>query len=155
MIVVSDTSPINYLVLIGHGDLLHRLYGTILIPEAVRAELIHPRTPEPVRHWIQERQDVEVRAVTGPLPWEDLQRGEREAIALALELEADLILMDEKRGRRIAGEEGLIVVGILGILSAAAESGLISFPEAVVKLRTTSYRISEALVAALLDQHSP
>jgi predicted nucleic acid-binding protein len=86
MIVIADATPLHYLVLIRHADILHDLYGKLLIPEAVRRELQAERTPDAVKHW-----------VAGPTPWieirhvnvgEDsrlsgLDQGECEAIALA------------------------------------------------------------------------
>ena len=55
VIVVSDTSPVNYLVLIGHADLIHRLFDRVVVPEAVVKELVHPCAPKTVREWIQSR----------------------------------------------------------------------------------------------------
>lgn len=104
MIIVSDTSPINNLAAIGQLALLRQLYGTVIIPEAVFRELTEPEFPVAgatevqTFDWIQTRQ-VNSRAVVEALR-NELDIGEAEAIALALELEADQILIDESRGER-------------------------------------------------------
>ncbi|MBW4491505.1 MAG: DUF3368 domain-containing protein [Oscillatoria princeps RMCB-10] len=129
MIIVSDTSPINNLSAIGQLALLRQLYGTVIIPEAVFRELTDPEFPVAgatevqTFDWIQTRQ-VNNRAVVEALR-NDLDIGEAEAIALALELEADQILIDESRGRAIAARLNLRYTGILGILIEAKSQGLI------------------------------
>ena len=102
MIVVSDTSPLNYLILIDYQDVLPTLFGQIIIPQAVLNELQHAKTPEKIKHWIAAKPDwLEVRNVrVNPInKLENLDYGEREAIFLAEELGADAILIDEKDGR--------------------------------------------------------
>ncbi|MBW3622519.1 MAG: DUF3368 domain-containing protein [Armatimonadetes bacterium] len=125
MIVVSDTGPLNYLILIDAIDLLPQLYGRVLLPPAVRHELSHPRAPEPVRRWIEHPPKwVEVRSAeetgfgTSRIIGE-LDPGEEEALQLALSLRADLLLIDDSEGRRVAREHGLTVRGTLGVLEAA------------------------------------
>lgn len=86
MIVVADTSPIHYLVLVGHIDVLHKLYGQVLIPGAVSRELQAVSTPAAVKAWITTAHEwIEVRTVAGPdePALTDLDPGEREAITLA------------------------------------------------------------------------
>ncbi|MBV8886033.1 MAG: DUF3368 domain-containing protein, partial [Chroococcidiopsidaceae cyanobacterium CP_BM_RX_35] len=106
MIVVSDTSPINNLAAINQLELLRQLYGTVIIPEAVYRELTDPEflvagaTEAQTATWIQVRQ-VNNRAMVNALQ-NELDIGEAEALGLALELEAEQILVDERRGRRIA-----------------------------------------------------
>jgi predicted nucleic acid-binding protein len=153
MEVVSDTSPLNYLVVIGEVSLLPILFGTVLIPRAVQQELMDPDAPETVRQWIGSAPDwLEVRDVEGQATIAPLQLGESEAIALALSANADLILIDERMARAVARERGLTMLGTLGVLARAADEGLVSLPEAVEKLRQTSYRISEDLVEAALER---
>lgn len=98
MIVIADTSPVNYLVLIQEADLLPRLFGQVLIPPAVFAELKDPQAPPPVRAWLATAPLwLQVHSLRlHPDPALDyLDAGEREAIALAMELKADQVLMDE------------------------------------------------------------
>ena len=130
MIVVSNTSPINNLSAIGHLHLLHQLYGTVLIPEAVYRELTDPSFPvagaAEVRNlvWIQTRA-VSNRTLVEALS-NELDIGEAEAIALAVEVQAEQILMDERRGRLVATRLNLRPTGILGILVEAKNRGLVA-----------------------------
>jgi len=128
-VVISDTSPLHSLVLIGHVELLPGLYTEVLIPEAVADELRRPATPEPVRRWIadppQWLQVVPLTALPSFRPLDRLDRGEHDAILLALHLKADLVLMDDREGAEEARSLGLSVTGTLGILDRAAERGLI------------------------------
>lgn len=130
MIIVSDTSPINNLAAINHLNLLQQLYGTVIIPEAVYQELTDPEFPVAgatevkTFDWIQTRQ-VSDRNVVEALA-NDLDKGEAEAIALALEIKAEQLLIDERRGRLIADRLQLRYVGILGILVEAKSRRLIS-----------------------------
>ena len=103
MIVVADTSPLNYLVLIGEADLLYQLYGRVLIPQAVLSELQHPGAPSAVVGWVMrcpvwlEVRQVVVRSEASS---EELDVGESEALALAEEYTPDvLLLIDEETGR--------------------------------------------------------
>ena len=154
MIVVSDTSPICYLVLLDLIDLLPRLYGRILIPEWVQVELAAAKAPETVQAWIAKPPDwleVQTAVVQDSEQLTALDRGEREAIALAQSLKADLVLLDDLAGRRMARELGLEVVGLLGVLQLAARRGLIDLPDAVERLRRTNFRVSEQLLKRLLE----
>ncbi|QLE49997.1 DUF3368 domain-containing protein [Nostoc sp. C057] len=130
MIIVSDTSPINNLAAINHLHLLQQLYGTVLIPEAVYRELTDPNFPVAgaievqTFIWIQTR-PVQDRTLVEALS-NELDIGEAEAIALALETKADQVLIDERRGRLVAGRLNLGYIGILGILVEAKSQRLIS-----------------------------
>ena len=119
MIVVSDTSPITTLLKIGRADLLHKLYGEVLIPEAVRAELsvTHPLLPE----YFQCRPVADRKAVVRLLA--ELDPGEAEAIVLAKETHADLLLIDESEGRAVATREGLRFIGLISVLVQAKLEG--------------------------------
>jgi predicted nucleic acid-binding protein len=151
MIIVSDTSPINYLLLIGLVDLLPQLYGEVIIPAAVYAELQHPGAPQVVKEWIANQPDwVEVRLVPSPDPTLELGEGEKEAITLALTLKADALLIDERKGRREAVARGLAVSGTLNILETAAERGLIDLPQAFSLLLNTSFRASVSILQEML-----
>lgn len=151
MIVVSDTSPLNYLILTGYAHLLESLYGRVVIPSAVWEELRQPGAPAPVKQWVEDLPAwVEVREPAAPDATLNLDPGEREAITLALELRADLVLLDERRGRREAVGRGLSVTGTLGVLDAAAERGLVELAEAVARLRQTTFRVPPSLLHELL-----
>lgn len=141
MVVVADTSPINYLVLIAQIDLLRRLYERILIPPAVLAELKHPVAPKPVRDWANHTPNrVEVLSPKSSLTMTQLDLGESEAIALATEVNAEVVLIDEQAGRQEAIRRGLKVAGTLSVLDEADQAGLVAFDTAVTELRKTSFR---------------
>jgi predicted nucleic acid-binding protein len=156
MIVISDTSPLNYLILIDYQDVLPTLFGQIIIPQAVLNELQHAKTPEKIKNWITAKptwlEVLNVR-VSRINKLENLDYGEREAIFLAEELGADAILIDEKDGRREAAKLGFITIGTLSVLDRAAETGLISFSEAIDRLRKTPFREPKQIVEALLKKH--
>src|SRR6266849_10066782 len=100
MVVVADTSPINYLVLIDQIEILPRLYNRILIPPAVLRELKHPVAPKPVRDWsVHPPGWLEVLIPQSSVTVVQLDLGESEAIALAIEMHADVLLIDEQAGR--------------------------------------------------------
>lgn len=82
-----------------------------------------------------------------------LHRGEREAIRLAQTLDADLIVLDEQAARTVAGQRGMHVIGTLGVLNEAGARGLVDIPEAVSRLRQTTFRAAPSLYKWLLDQH--
>jgi len=130
MIVVADTTPLNYLALIGEIELLPALYETILIPLEVHRELLRAETPAPVRTWAESLPLwCEVRRVTS-IPdraLSELDAGERDAILLALEANADTLLIDDSEGRREAKRRKLLVTGTLGVLEKAAQRGWIDF----------------------------
>lgn len=116
MIVVSDTSPITNLAAIGQLDLLRQLYTTIIIPVAVYNEMVAVDRLVPGAIEVQTLPWIQTQIVTDVQRITDIQTnqsaidlGEAEAIVLALELEADLILMDERRGRVLATDCGLNV----------------------------------------------
>jgi predicted nucleic acid-binding protein len=154
-VVVSDTSPIRYLVLIGEAGLLEKLYSRILIPPAVYAELQAQQTPETVRAWMQAAPAwVETIPAHRPhfeqLVSSALDSGERAAIALALEIKADLMLMDERAGVEAARRLGINVTGTLGVLARGAERGLIRLPTSLEKLLATNFRVHPEIVRRVL-----
>lgn len=129
MTVVSDTSPITNLAGIGQLDLLRQLYGNITIPQAVYDEMagIGRTVPGAIEvqtlPWLKTqfvRNSNQVEALRATL-----DRGEAEAIVLALELKAELLIIDEKPGRVIAGSYGINITGVLGVLLEAKHQGLI------------------------------
>lgn len=142
MIAVSDTSPLNYLILIELQDVLPKLFDRVLIPEAVHRELSSPVAPVPIKRfvarvpaWLEIRPAPEIDTALRPL-----DSGEQEVIALALATNADSVLIDERRGRQAARERGLRVSGTLGMLRLAADRGLVRLAEALDRLQTTNFR---------------
>jgi predicted nucleic acid-binding protein len=130
MIVVCNTSPIINLAAIGQLALLQQLYARIVIPEAVYHEIAVIGSGQPganevqTLEWIETRHLAE-RALVNVLQI-DLDAGEAEALALAVEAKADLLLMDERRGRTVAARLGLKYIGLLGVLVAAKQRGLVT-----------------------------
>lgn len=129
MIVVSDASPLISLAIVGHLEVLRHLYERVVVPEAVYQEITGsgPELPGASEvqalEWIVSQpvqDDVVVRALQG-----ELDHGEAEAIALAVELHADLVLIDERRARAVATRLGLNVVGVLGVLVEAKHRALV------------------------------
>ena len=162
MIVVADTSPICYLLLIGEIDLLPRLYGQVTIPHVVYEELAAPKSPPIIRNWIQQHpawlevQDVDCHK-TGDFNDRDLDAldpGEIAAILLAEQSTTSLLIVDDLLGRQVAIARGISVTGLIGVLDAAAQQGLVDLPKAVIRLKATSFRISSVLVQSLLSKHN-
>lgn len=154
MIVVSDTTPLNYLILIGQIDLLPRLYRQVVVPHAVVDELHHVRRPQSVRTWIENPPRwLEVRDVdVSQAPQTRLDPGELAALALAEELHADLVLIDERNGRDEALRRNLRVIGTLGVLADAASQELIHLPEVLQQLQQTNFYISPRVMQSLLSR---
>lgn len=154
MLVVADTSPINYLILIQHETLLPTLYTHVVIPPAVQRELQDLETPMIVRAWVAHPPSwFEVRPLQHPEETRTLAHlgaGEGEAIVLAHELHADFLLIDEDSGRREAHSRALTVTGTLGVLERAAVRGLIDLPSALARLQTTTFRVKHELIQNLL-----
>lgn len=154
IVVVADTSPVRYLVRIGHIDLLRRLYVQIILPEAVREELLAPDGLPIVREWAKQLPAwVLVRAPAKPLDASpsNLHRGESDAIALAEELKAALLLIDDRIGVKVALVRGLTVTGTLGVLVEAAQAGLIEIDQVLKKLQETNFRASPGLYERALE----
>ena len=156
MIVVSNTSPICYLVLIEAIDLLPQLYGEVVIPQAVRDELRALGSPFVLRQWIDNPPVwLKVESVSTSIDesLKDLDKGECEAILLAQTEKANLIILDEQRARAIAINRGLTVIGILGVLYQAALQDLVNLEEAIERLKTTNFRASTKLLESLLVRY--
>lgn len=150
MIVVADSSPLHYLILIEQVDLLRRLYSEVLIPEPVLAELSRPASPVAVSGWLSSAPQwlsvmpvsvEEIASVT-----DSLDLGERAAIALAQTMRTDLLLIDEAAGRREANRRHLRVTGTLGVLRTAAEKGFVDVKDVLRRLQTTNFYVEEALI---------
>jgi predicted nucleic acid-binding protein len=155
MSVVSNTTPLNYLILIGRTEILRILYELVIIPGAVFEELTSPNAPKLVRDWTLNKPDwlavKETPNITDSI-LDEIQIGERQAIVLAQETRSEFIILDDRRARRVAQDQGLNVIGTLGILTIAAEKGLINLSEALDDLKTTNFRVSSSLLESLADQ---
>lgn len=129
MIVVADTSVLLNMALIGEIELLHRLFGAVIAPQAVHAEFARLAASSGrfaglcMPAWIHSHRVSDAALVTQLQT--SLDAGESEAIALALELHADAVLMDETEGRSFAQARGLRTIGIVGILIQARQAGLV------------------------------
>ncbi len=156
MIVISDTSPLNYLTLIGRATLLHDLFGDVIVPEAVARELADPAAPPDVRQLISQPPPwlriMRPDQIDASLP--KLGRGETEAISLAQQIHADLLLCDDGDARRAAARRAIRVTGTLGILELGASRGLLDLAACVSQLRKTTLRMPEDVIERMLaDDH--
>lgn len=158
-LVIADTGPINYLVLIERIDLLPALFQKVILPSAVQRELDDRETPPSVRDWIANPPAwVEVRET--PVRYFDdeslqgLDEGEQAAIALAAALNADLLLMDDREGVMVARSKGLAVTGTLGLLSLAARRGLVNLADSFARLKRTNFRYRQKIMDELLAQQA-
>jgi len=152
-VVVSDTSPLHYLILCGAETILPRLFRQVVIPSAVFRELQQPNTPPLVRQWAASLPTW--IAVQTPKMLNlvlDVDAGELEAICLAQEIKAAAVLMDDRAGRNAAIHCGLAVVGTIGLLEQAAARGLIELPQAMERLRQTNARLDSELIHAALER---
>jgi predicted nucleic acid-binding protein len=154
MLVVSDTSPLNYLVLVDAIETLPVLFDEICIPPAVLAELRDHRSLDSVRKWAESPPSwLEVRIPRSVVDLPGLHYGEMEAIALAEELAAVVMLIDDRIGKQVASQRGLRVMGTLGVLAQAALKNLINLEQTTQKLRQTSFRGRVELLQEIVDEH--
>jgi len=157
MLVVSDASPLNILIRTGHIDVLPNLFARVAVPASVAEEMSRSATPAIVREWITAAPSwIQIRTPARLVEARELRhRGERDAIALAHELKADAILLDEEKPRKAAIKEGLVVVGTVGVLERAANVGLVADLKAVHdQLRRTDFRIASVLLDQSYAQHA-
>lgn len=159
MIVISDTSVITNLAAIQHLLLLPQLYRQVIIPEAVYRELADIDPPVPgtleaqTADWLQVKQVTELSVVQRLQNEARLDLGESEAIALVLELKANLLLIDERCGRAEADRLGVRITGLLGILVEAKRKNLIATVKPLIDamISTSEFRVSPALYNQILD----
>jgi len=155
IVVVADTSPLNYLIQIGCDHILPALYERVHVPAAVVEELHHPGTVTAVRTWLAHVPPwLVIERVEEPADpaLARLDEGERQAIQLAQRAHADLVLMDEKLGVRIARARGLSVTGTLGVLLQAARRGFVDFERSLSNLQTTDFRCSPRVMEEVRHQ---
>lgn len=151
MLIVSDTSPLRYLIEVGAIESLPRLYGNILTTPQVLAELKQGQFPTVVQEWSSK-----------PAPWlkvespntvqflDRLDEGEATSLSLAIERQADVLLVDERKATQIARDRGLVTAGTLAVLRDAGLSGMINFHDAIRRLTSsTDFRHTKALIARI------
>lgn len=153
-IVVSNTTPIIALCLIGQFALLHQLYGRVLIPPAVQSEVMAGGDRVGVVE-LQKADWVQVQPLADPRRANlliDLDRGETETIARAQELNADLLIIDERLARRHAKCQGLILTGTLGVLLQAKQQGMIDeLKPLIYQLSNSGIRLGNTVVQQALQ----
>jgi predicted nucleic acid-binding protein len=158
MIVIADTTPLNHLILIEQVSILQALYGRVIVPSAVLSELQTQATPPKVKEWIGNRPDwLEVNQTAFPADSSlaHLDAGERDAISLAQNLKADLLLMDDRGGRQEALRRKLRITGTLTVLFVAAGRGLVEdFPAILKRLLQSGFRASPEIIQLFLDRHA-
>jgi len=155
-LVVSDGTPLNILIRIAKIDLLPAFFETVVVPKSVVEEMSSPSTPAVVRSWLATAPPwLVVRTPTKAVDASERRhRGERDAIALALEIMADAILLDEFKARAHAQELGLITIGTVGILERAADAGLLKDLAVVYQqLRESDFHVSEHLLVESLERN--
>lgn len=146
-LVVADTTPLNYLVLIDQVEVLHQLFGEVMIPDAVLKELRHPKAPAAITAWLQNLPHwLHIEKVTQVDSSIQLGDGEIEAISLAIEKQVLIVLMDERLGRAAAEARGLLPIGTLNILDLADERGFLDGVRALRDLKQTTFRADEVLL---------
>ncbi|MGB7251798.1 MAG: DUF3368 domain-containing protein [Phormidesmis sp.] len=158
MIVVSDTSPLSGLAIVGKLPLLQALYRQIVIPEAVAIELRRGGQDEPRIAQVLALSWVEIKPPTNHPLIDELQtiykldKGESEAITLALEINADALLIDERLGRREASRLGLAITGMLGVLLVAKKQNLVNAVRPIVDalIEEAGFRISSQLYGEVM-----
>ena len=158
MIVVSDTSPITNLAAVGLLDLLHQLYDRVIIPQAVYDEMASLNYSVPGALEVQTLSWIDIQPVSDLTRAKELQNqldiGEAEAIILALELQADLLLIDERKGRKVAAQCGVKKInGLLGVLLEAKQKKLIPEIKPIVDalIDNQNFRISDRLYSRVLQ----
>jgi predicted nucleic acid-binding protein len=154
MIVVSDTSPINYLVMLGYIEVLPQIFGTVIIPTEVHRELTAPDTPIEVLEWLDTEPDwLQIQSSTMLLIDPTLHPGECSALGLAMEIQPNYVLIDDLLAREVAEIQGLRVTGTVGILERAHQADLLDLHTALDALQATNFRISDALIKLVKDRN--
>lgn len=158
LVVVSNTSPIFYAAEIGQLDLLRVVYGQIIIPNAVYEELVIRAAGLAISRQVRQvdwihRQEVATISLATALR-QELDAGEAESIALAKEIPANLLLMDERKGRHIAKREGLTKIGICGVLLDAKSKGHLTLVKPILDnlFQNTNFRGNQELYDQVLRQ---
>lgn len=155
MIVVADTSPLHYLILIRQIELLPALFGHVLAPPAVGRELSHEHAPSAVRMWIADPPSwFSIRAPISKKMIPGLGAGEIEALALVVESPQPLLLVDERGARKAAARQGIPVLGTVGVLELAAAHRRIDLAVQIAALRSTNYQIADSILKDALERQA-
>lgn len=156
MIVVSDTSPINYLVQVGEASLLKELFTEVIIPPTVLQELQASQAHRAVIATFLAVPWLKMKTPSQPLPSSlrfHLDKGESEAIALAIELKADYLIIDERKGALVANDLHLQTVGLAGVLIRAKKEGLIEAVKPLLdKIIAQGFYLTERFYKNMLSQ---
>lgn len=156
MIVVADAGPLIHLAVVGHLELLPALFGQVPVPDVVFAEVqaggVRPGALEIVEAaWVEVVDTSRLNGEIAALP-PVLDAGERAALAVAIDVSADLFLCDDRVGRRECGRRGVRVVGTLGILvQAKRERRVADVASLISALQLSGFRASDTVVRAVLD----
>ena len=155
MLIISDTSPITNLIRIGQLDILKKLFKEVVIPQQVYEELLNYENQKSAieqRTWIvmmkvKDREQVKELEIK-------LDAGEAEAIVLAHELKADMLIIDERKGRIIAEEYGLKIIGLLGVLLKAKREGYLKELKPIMDrlIDEIGFRVSTDLYDRILKE---
>ena len=155
MIIVSDTTPISELAKVNYLNLLPKLFGRVMIPQGVHDELTTGN--HPAARLVRELSWLDVVTVNNRLVVKELQQvgnldlGESEAIALAEEMNADRLLIDEKAARRVATARKIPIVPMMGILLLAKRQGeLENVKDVLDQMQQQGTRISNRLYTRVL-----
>ncbi|MEM6262375.1 MAG: DUF3368 domain-containing protein [Bacteroidota bacterium] len=158
MIIISDTSPLTGLLIIGRLSILKEVYEKVIIPQAVLEELLVLETFGYDLSEVHESSWIKIStpsnlALIKELE-EELDAGESAAIALAIETNADHLVIDEKKGRRIADQYGIKVIGLTGVLIEAKHLGIIDAVKPILdKLRQeANFRISDSFYRTIISR---
>lgn len=155
MLVISDTSAITNLIQLGELDLLAALFDEIVIPASVYNELADYELQQAEidkRNWILVEEVTNQSAVSALMPYLDM--GEAEAIVLANEKQADVLIIDERKGRQVAEDHGLRIIGLLGILVRGKKRGHLPMLKPILDelIQTIGFRVSQQLYASVLAE---
>jgi predicted nucleic acid-binding protein len=152
MLVIADSSPLIVLINIAHVDVLPALFGQVIIPPQVAGELSQSNRPQAIQNfivnppaWLRVQAPISIESI--PL----LQSGEAAAISLAKQLNADLLLIDETRGRKAAAQRKIRLTGTIGVLELAATQGLLNLQQAFEKIKQSDFWISHELLDERLN----
>jgi hypothetical protein len=158
MLIVSNTSPISSLIIVGEISLLQQIYPKVLIPPAVHSELMRLPVLQPTMvallgvGWLEIQPPTNLQLLD--ILNQTLDPGEAEAITLAVEISADRLLIDERLGRNVATNYGLKLRGILGILIYSKQQGLIPILKPILDrlINQAGFRVSQALCDRTLQE---
>ena len=155
MLVVADASPFVALLQIGEVEVLPALFGTVTVPQVVLDELRAAARPVVVRAFAASTPHcLQVRDPRITRPFHKLHAGEEAAIGLALEIDADLLLIDDRDGIRVARQHGLATARTAAVMLQAANAGsLADLAAAFERLKGTDFRVPRSVLDDLLEVH--